>query len=170
MEQLSNVGIILVDMQEGFTRNIRDLDTLIESQVKVIWWCAKLDFPLAVLEKEPETYQQTIPYLNGSISEIPRHKKFRKKKMNGFHNRGLEKILRAWKVREVFLMGVYASQCVYSTAKGAKSRGFGVHTSGDVIKDRTTFYAADIPRIYREIGNYYRDYNEFLSRIVSGED
>ena len=166
-----NLGVILVDMQEDYLDNldIKDVDPLIESQRIVLQRCAGYNIPLIVLEYSGgylgfDTSQPTIRCLDEAVNKIPRRRTLPKKRKNGFSNKELDWQLREWNVNNLFLMGIYASQCVYQTAKCGMDLGYRIYSSKDVVgdPDNTGENQAELKIIYSQIGRWYTSYYEFF--------
>jgi len=131
-----DIAVLLIDMQEEFTGYIGDrLNGLIEAQLGVIKYCSDKDIPLVILEYDPSSYATTEPVLKKSISRVPRHTFIGKDSRSGFVRTNLDEVLYDFNRFHLYLMGIYANQCVRATAQSAIEKGYGIATSGDVISE-----------------------------------
>ena len=176
MTNQSNLGVLLIDMQELFIDGVPNITDLISSQIKVLKKCAKHDIPVIAVEAstiskipaldEPLIYSYpTLDELLIYFNKVPRRDIQSKKELNGFSNERLGKQLRSWKVEDLFLMGIYASGCVHLTALGAIEEGFKIFTSGDVLGDLVDpsyLMPPPIPNIYQRIGTYFERHEDFF--------
>ena len=163
MVSQSNLGVLLIDMQESFLYGIPSLNYLIESQVRVLKKCAEYDVPVIALEFTGEG--KTIDKLLVPFKKVPRKNIVKKNTLDGFCNKELAKQLQDWNIKHLFLMGVYGSGCVYQTALGAKEGGFKVFTAGDVIRNTKYIGEDSIPFAYNIIGKYFLKHQDFFSDL-----
>ena len=164
MRDNSDLAILLIDMQQNFLNSVYlGIDKLIKTQIKVLKKVSEADIPLVVLEYATsfgKEHQKTIPKLQKVGDKFNRKRTIMKRYGSGFNSTGLEIQLKEWKIKEVFLMGVYGSVCVYSTALGAVENGFLISTSSDVISNES-----DCGEAYARIGTFYQNADEFLDEI-----
>jgi nicotinamidase-related amidase len=162
-----NLAILLIDMQERFLEyySKKEVNSLVKAQEGVLDMCAVKNIPVAIIETFP--FGETINPLKNKIKSIPRNKLFSKESLNGFDNPNLQYKLRKWQTKNIFLMGVYASQCVMETALGAlKNKKMHIFTSEDVIDCFPDYggYESKV-RWYNKKGmlfNTHKDFYKFL--------
>lgn len=148
-----NIGIILVDMQDGFLRNIHPVEKvqLLERQKEVLTIAKNYDVPVLVFEMENEmqNFGRTTKALQDILDTIPRTKTFSKNRDDGFeiyddHRRfDPEYFPSDWleqqNVDTVYVMGVNGNACVSETADSARDLfSLTIATSNDVIATADT--------------------------------
>jgi nicotinamidase/pyrazinamidase len=74
---------------------------------------------------------------------------FEKDRTDAFSSRPLERLLIDRQVDELYLVGVDAAYCVFTTALGAKSRGYKVSVVADAVASRHDLRAV-LPRFRRK--------------------
>lgn len=129
---------LLIDMQEKFLSRYRnrDLEPIISAQTTVLEFCASQDIPVAVIE-----YQGcglTASSLRDVIAKIPRSSTIEKSVLDAFYCTSLDEQLHKWNASDLFVMGIYASACVFATTTRAVEKDYVVHTAKDVIADPFT--------------------------------
>lgn len=128
--------VILVDMQDFFLKTFEKKvrNTLIENQLTVLEFCKKKKIPLVVLEYKTRGIYRgstTAPLLE-KIKATP-HTLIIKEKNSGFTNTNLEQILKDWKIKNLFIIGINANACVQDTAISALKRGYKVFVSKETM-------------------------------------
>ncbi|MDP3989830.1 MAG: isochorismatase family protein [archaeon] len=137
MIKVDNIAVLLIDMQEGFTEYIPTdyFNKLIRAQRSVINYLGNNDIPLVVLEYKPIYYGETDSALLDAINCVQKTIFISKKSKSGFKQTNLRRILSCFNRKNLYLMGVYADQCVKATAQDAINDGYNIATSGDVISE-----------------------------------
>lgn len=169
----SDVAVLLIDMQRSFIKNINisERARLIESQLKVIDYCIFKNIPIIHIEYQKQG--STIPEIKKALRNTNAYY-IPKCAPDAFSEKGLSRIIRDELNRNtLFLMGVYASECVYSSGWGAKELGFKVVTARDVIADSsdTEYYTligrnGSLESFYEQKDmRFYTSYKEFLENI-----
>ena len=139
---------------------------MIRAQRTLLEQCAENDVPVLVVEDA--TLPQTIPALQERLERVPRTRCFTKLEYDGFERPEVEKQLERWDASVLLLTGLYASHCVYRTARSARERGFGIATADALIADQAEGTAPGKRRAwYQENGIWvpnYRMYGEMLKK------
>jgi len=129
-----DLGVILIDMQKDFVQGIYPVNhkqKILQCQINVFNECIRKDIPVVVLESL--NHGKTIDCLMEKINAVPRGRVFTKTKSSGFSNIDFEIQLSHFEIRQLFLMGLYASYCIKETAEDAIKRGMKVYVSKSVI-------------------------------------
>lgn len=128
-----NLIVFLIDMQSGFIKNDAQKIDIVSNQMLVLEFCITKLIPVVVFEylDQGRTIRNITRLLknknNGSIYFLE------KIYDDAFLNPVTDKILKAYDIDTILLMGVNASYCVYETAKTALAKGYCVATSADLI-------------------------------------
>lgn len=150
------VVAVLIDMQPDFIEGLNEdeVRVIIEAQLAVIEACKAYDIPLIVLEFW--CWGTTLPELWDAVRKVPRHFRITKRKDSGFTSNQFTHTLESLRPRKLLLMGVNASYCVLSTAKGALRRGYEVVTAEDLIADGVAHASRGKEREwYRRNGTFF---------------
>ncbi|MBS3169893.1 cysteine hydrolase [Candidatus Woesearchaeota archaeon] len=154
-QQKNKTAVLLIDMQDYFLKDVAEaeLEKEIPHQIAVLRYAQQHGLPIYVLELErpqnddrKETTQRLKMVLNDG-----HYRTIIKREKNGFQKTNLESLLSRGGVEQLVLMGVYASFCVQSTARGAIERGYSIITSPELIAD-----AAEAEGYYESIDWYER--------------
>jgi len=120
-----------------------DKDSIIRSQIEAIRYFAKTNIPIINILYESG---RTIKELRKELYKVPTVISFEKSGYNAFNSGRkyffesykdgyLKKILLDMNIKDIFVMGIYASNCAYDTALGGIRAGFNVFTADTVIAD-----------------------------------
>lgn len=169
----SKLGIVLVDMQPFYLKNIKEKDQrkLIRNQINFLENCANQNLPLLIFEGQGPVYspryEGTIPELSQIIKKFEKTRTFEKRLNDGFSNYPLVNAqLKEWEVNSVFLTGINALACVRESAYGAKQLGYEVLTSKDLIGDMSGRKAITLTKKwFKENGKFYRTYEKILKNL-----
>jgi nicotinamidase-related amidase len=138
------LATIIIDMQKAFTKDVNSdrLDALIHSQKEIINYSVAKEIPIYNIEMNG--YSGIISELADLIPDIEKNT-FRKNRCDAFNNNFLRKELRSKNIRDVFLMGLLANACVYSSAITA-SKKFKVHVADTTMAsgDRVIQFYPDV--------------------------
>jgi nicotinamidase-related amidase len=107
--------------------SMKELKKITEAQKSVLVYCKEKNIPVIVIEYAGET--PTIPEL------LPPDLNFlsiTKSHNDAFKGTPLAWLLRKLGATTVFLMGIFAGNCVLETAQSSRRKGFAVQTSLDV--------------------------------------
>jgi nicotinamidase-related amidase len=161
---LHRLGVILVDMQTWFLSDIDVVDrkTMFSAQSDVLVACAKMDYPLVVLEYVD--WGDTDPRLKEAISEVPRYIFIQKSQNDGFTNPKLAQQLDEWSIDYLCFMGIGAARCVKETASSAIAHGKKILTARQLIASQTynqKEFRKSIPW-FEENGVYLQDYSSLV--------
>lgn len=156
----TNLAVLLIDMQNHYLEDIKieDKKNLIKNQKEVLEICMRKDIPVAVLEMCAKG--KTAEELCLLIEKIPRKSFFEKRGRSGFYETPLYDELVKWSINSVFLMGIYATSCVLTTAEDALEKKLKIFTSGNVILD--DFFPFDDYDNYEK--NWYRKNGIFTEK------
>lgn len=175
-----NPAVILMDMQEYFLkgRSEEHKNSLIQSQLEVITYCAETDAPLIVIEYNLDSPEikgcllETVPCLSERVCSVPRNKKVIKNTDNALLSSrpNLRRLLRSFEADYLVLMGINASACCKSTALTCLDRGYKIRTSADLISDDISYDLMskrnppdDSIRIYNDGLEFYRKKCNFFN-------
>lgn len=128
-----STAVILVDMQEGFIRNLRygECDRIIPNQLEILRHCCSVNIPVVVLEFFG--FGPTIRTLKKEVKKNPNHRYIKKDYDSGFYRTALHAHLQSLGVKHIFLMGINADYCVKDTAEDAIKKGYKIITCNEVI-------------------------------------
>ncbi|MBT3405010.1 isochorismatase family protein [archaeon] len=128
----SNTGIVVVDMQLEWVRNLDNKKDLINNQIKIIKQNPSL--PAILLEMNPPKYGKTLYLIRESVRDRL-EARIDKDNTDGFTNPNLEETLYRFGIKNILFMGTYASACVFSTSRSAIDKGFKIGTNQRLIAD-----------------------------------
>ena len=131
-------GVVVVHMQDYFFRGHpvgERKDTLLASQKEALDYCRANRIPVAVMEYCGNEFGPTLADLHAEARALPAMGTFRKKDTDCFKSARLRRFLESHGVDSLFLMGVYANDCIIDTSKGGKGYGYSVASARDVIGD-----------------------------------
>jgi nicotinamidase-related amidase len=169
----SDLAVLLIDMQQSFIKDVSvpERKKLIKTHIDIIRYCNEQNIPLIHVEYAGQG--KTVPQIRKVLNETNTIY-ISKSAPDVFSENGLGDIIRKELNRNtLFLMGLYASECVYSSGWGAKELGFEVITSNDVIADHadTTYYTSikrnsSLETFYKEKDiKFYQTYKEFFNTL-----
>lgn len=131
----SDLAVMLIDMQKSFFNGVysSERERLEKSQLQVIKHCYTHNIP--IIHVEYINHGKTISKIQRALAKTSTIL-ILKSAPDVFSENGLGSIIRDKLQRNtLFLMGLYASECVYSSGWAAKDLGFEVITAEDVIAD-----------------------------------
>lgn len=169
----SDLGILLIDMQDDFLQEIDEDEKAreIPRMQEVLNYAGKRQVPIVVLEYRG--HGETIEALKREIISLPTDIRYIVKNGDdGFYQTPLAEHLEQLGVKDLILMGVNATGCVKTTAYGALKNGFGIITSRDVIAqpsswvDDQKYEGAEGTVWFQKKGRLANDYRNLL-RIIA---
>lgn len=128
-----NVGLVVVDMQEGFVGKLPDWKSLVERQIGFL--NAHSNHPVIGLELFPDSYGVTIPALKDVLALNGNGRILQKFTDDGFGSGPLKSTLYDMGLTRLVLLGCNTSWCVWETAKSAVDNGYEVGTSRRLISE-----------------------------------
>ncbi|MBS3162726.1 isochorismatase family protein [Candidatus Woesearchaeota archaeon] len=143
MINTSNLGLVIVDMQESFLKKIPEdeVQRLVKKQRRVLEVAVEMDIPVGVLEYG---CGRTIKRIKEIVDRAARHRYFEKTLADGFEPKNIISEVKPqdWfkerKVKRLLLSGIYATDCVASTGLGARRAGFEVLVSTPLVNQNET--------------------------------
>lgn len=166
--RLGDSAVIVVDMQPGFinTVEINARRQLVSAQQEVLQDISRKGALSAiVMEDVSQDGEVTDGRIKSSVEAQALRKVYLSKKRNdAFTNPMVESYLKAWKIRRIVLMGLYANYCVFETAQSAIDKGFRVHTAKQLIANEESPFV-HFSEWYRENTDFHEDYRSLLPKI-----
>ncbi|MDH3493824.1 MAG: isochorismatase family protein [Acidobacteriota bacterium] len=140
MSRLLSAGtacLVIVDIQEAFRKSISGLDRVIVKTAAAARGFELLGCPIVITEQYPEGLGNTVPEIEGAVSDAFR---FEKSAFSACGAAGFEDFLRERGITDVAVAGIEAHVCVNQTVHDLLEGGFGVHLLEDAVESR---FAAD---------------------------
>jgi nicotinamidase-related amidase len=136
--QSKNLAVLVIDMQQTYLKelNNKEQDNIIKHILELTSYCVKNEITIADIADK--NYKPTIKTITKSIKKSNPNKIitcYDKDCCDAFEGTSLEKNLKSKNITDLFVTGIYGSECVYSTAKQALELGFKVSTALDVIAE-----------------------------------
>lgn len=168
---MKNLGIMLIDMQEGFIWSPmpREIVELVESQKKLFNFAYEKQIPIFVLEYIGSG--KTIDELTTALSNnktyfLPKYKNdgfarsYHILEEEELSNEQLIEKLNEEKITDLIFTGVNKDACVLATVQNAKKRGYKIFTSEELMnrKKQCEYW-------YYHNSNHYETLTELLSEI-----
>jgi nicotinamidase-related amidase len=155
-------AVLLIDMQPKYLQllSYQQQRALEREQLHVLDYCTHRDVPVALIEYNASG--TTLPRLLGAVRAVPRKGFYEKWQPDAFSVQGLERQLNEWDCNRVFLMGVFASQCIRTTALSAAQLGFTVGTQPSVIAEQPPEDLTDILDEFSQWHYCVQPYQKFL--------
>jgi nicotinamidase-related amidase len=185
---MKNIGVLLIDMQEGFEKDIGDPE-LIRNQQRLLQEAQKKEIPVFVLEYE--SYGKTIaelqPFLREKSKIIPKYNddgfivvkspansSFPEQYVLGRYDSNpnynvtdsqLKEILDNERIKQLIVTGINKCACYCSTIRGAIKRGYKVHTSPELTNQQEEYF----PELDELSFANYETLNELFNEIEKEE-
>ncbi|HLC81968.1 MAG TPA: isochorismatase family cysteine hydrolase [Candidatus Nanoarchaeia archaeon] len=165
----SNLGILLIDMQDDFLQEISEAEKAREIPriIKVLNYAGNRRIPIVILEYDGNG--QTIDVLRREIISLRTDVRYIVKSSDdGFYQTSLADHLKQLQVKDLILMGINATGCVKTTGAGALNHGFSIITSRDVIAQPPSWVddqkdeGIEGARWYQREGQLVNNYHELL--------
>jgi nicotinamidase-related amidase len=124
-----NLAVILIDMQEHFIQNNPEKLAIVPSQIAVLRFLRAKGVPAFIVTGE--CYGALEPNLEREVQQFPLDQVHHliKPYDSAFTCCEFNPLLQRRNVKKLFLMGINAGFCVYSTAVGALRLGYKVATA-----------------------------------------
>ena len=166
---LKDLAVLLIDMQDGFILGDPVKLSIIPSQISVLRFSKENNIPVIIFNYEK--YGETTEALNEEIKKMGTKNLyfFIKKRNDAFSVLGFDSILKEKGVTKLFIMGINAGFCIYSTAKTAIEKGYKIITSADVIAGYTSeFRTTECPgrSWYEENGIFKKDHRQIIEEVI----
>ncbi len=131
---MKNLGVAIVDMQDTYLKSVREKDreTIILAHRELFGFAKKSDLPIFVFYMgfgEPIT-----PSLSKELSRLKTYA-FYKTCLDGFQDTFAGIVMQSFEISRLIISGMYRSDCVCETARGARERGIEVYSSLDLTAD-----------------------------------
>jgi nicotinamidase-related amidase len=125
--------LLVVDVQESFRKQIKDLD-LLTRNITILGEAAKiLKLPVFVTEQYPQGLGQTIDEIRAALGE---HHKLAKVAFSCCQAEGFMEQLEATGRKQVIVCGIEAHVCVSQTVHELMAAGYQPHVIKDAIASR----------------------------------
>lgn len=147
--ELPGLGLIVVDMQEGFLRPIPEAEALTRRVSFSIHAARLLGVPVFLTEQVPEKLGPTIESIREAAPDAP---VFPKTAFSGFGAEGLNEALRVRGIHHVLLAGIETPICIYQTALGALAEELEVTLLSDATGCRRAEDVAPVQAMLRQAG------------------
>lgn len=182
------LGIMIIDMQEGYHLKENEKKTLLSNQIKLLEYASKRNIPVFTMEYtgEGDSFYElsevlknndnqfikkyndnsfvkiTDKYVKNNLKEISEECILFGDEWNNKapENLLLKRILKKKKIDKLILTGIYKNSCVFKTAKGAKKRGYEIFTSDELMDSPNMNYLW-----YNENSNHYSTLKGLLKRL-----
>jgi hypothetical protein len=136
MLEVSDVLLLVVDVQEKLERVMFEREALLLNLKKLIRGIQVLGIPILVTEQYPKGLGPTVPELASLFDD------FRPISKQSFSCLGNEEFLSAlgsYSRKQVLIAGIEGHICVYQTTKDLLRKGYKVSAVIDAISSRTEF-------------------------------
>ena len=130
-----NPAILLIDMQTGYLQHVPWRAQLVNNHKKILRYSRKKDLPVIKIEFKGVGKGYTINDLFFEWVKIPQRSEIEKHHCNAFKETVLIDMLKIFGSDCLLAMGLFASECIYDTALGAKEHGFDIFTAYGLIAD-----------------------------------
>ncbi|MBY0545693.1 MAG: hydrolase [Candidatus Obscuribacterales bacterium] len=125
--------LLIVDVQESFRKQLRDLDNLTRN-ITILAEAAKiLKLPVVLTEQYPQGLGKTISEIAACLGE---HKYFEKTAFSCCQATGFLDMLDGLGRTQVIICGIEAHVCVNQTAHELMQHDYSVHVVSDAIASR----------------------------------
>lgn len=186
----TDIGVIIVDMQPHFLKNIDDYKkcNILKNQLDMIEFCDEYKIPIFVLEyylediyrnkKNKKYWINTVDKLTARIDRLDYQQYLIKDYDDGFigsiydkynyKSNSLESLLDEYFIKNIVFMGVNASACVYDTATSAAEKNYNVITSLDIIADPwdDNFTLKEMYEESPVFGKFYKKHEDLIYDII----
>jgi len=129
----NNSLLLVVDVQGKLARMMHDASGMISQQRLLIEACDLLGVPIVWAEQVPDKLGPTVEEL---AEVLTGQQPITKLSFGCCQNQGLMDAIEAHRPRHILLAGIEAHVCVWQTAAGLLSKGYGVHAIEDAISSR----------------------------------
>lgn len=141
-----DVVLVVVDIQEKLFPAIADKDSVLETGVKVIDFCRRLDIPILVTEQYPQGLGPTLPQVVDVLGDA--YRPIPKTAFSCLGEPAFVEALRALERNWLVVIGIETHVCVSQTAltalnffiDDATNLDFGVAVIDDAVGARTAAY------------------------------
>ncbi len=128
-------AVVIVHMQPFMTYTLKEKEeALFLAQEKVLEHCSLKNYP-ALLVEWPDS-DKTVKRIKDAYEKVPRHELIEKRGSDGFTYSNADKILKKWNVKYLLMIGMWASGCVFATAKGAHFSDYEIILPLDCVEDK----------------------------------
>ena len=131
--QLSGLALLVVDVQEAFSRVMPHMDTFAKRCRFAIQAADLLKVPVVFTEQVPDKLGKTLPALTEGKDPRP---VFSKTGFSAFAAEGLEEYLKEQEIHHLLIAGLETPVCVYQTVLDALSKDFEVTLLSDAVNAR----------------------------------
>lgn len=129
----SSAALLIVDVQESFRKQLKDLD-LLTRNITILAEAAKiLKLPVLLTEQYPQGLGKTIAEISACLGE---HKYFEKTAFSCCQAEGFLEQLDSFGREQIIVCGIEAHVCVLQTAHELMANKYQVHVVKDAIASR----------------------------------
>ncbi|MGV8162528.1 MAG: hypothetical protein ACP5N2_04325 [Candidatus Nanoarchaeia archaeon] len=134
---LNELAVILIDMTPYFIKYIAPStkNTLLAAHKQILELCVQKNYPLLQVEMNQygeKNQAKTMRELEQIARTAPRYERFNKTLENALCEKKIEAQLIAWRANYLLLLGIN-TQCIQSTANGARNKTYQVITAPELI-------------------------------------
>ena len=136
MLSIENSLVLVIDIQEKLVKAL-DKDVIVNNAKKVVEAANILNIPVFVTEQYPKGLGSTVEAVKDVLpqnSEVVEKTYF-----NALLEDGVLKKIKAYKKKQIVLMGIETHICVYQTALALVEKGFEVYVLKDVCASRKKY-------------------------------
>lgn len=127
-------ALLIVDVQEGFRKQLRDLDILTRN-ITILAEAAKiLKIPVILTEQYPQGLGKTIAEISACLGE---HKYFEKTAFSCCQAENFLDTVENLGRKQIIVCGIEAHVCVCLTVHELMANGYSVHVVSDAIASRS---------------------------------
>ncbi len=132
---IKETGLMLIDMQDGFIRDDKEILKIIPNQIILLRFCIEHSIPIFVILCK--RYGELNDDLSKEVAQVPLDLlyKIQKPDDSAFYKTELNDILNSKGIKNLLLAGINAGACVKSTASDAVTNGYRIITSKTLIGD-----------------------------------
>ncbi|MCA1959798.1 MAG: hydrolase [Desulfomonile sp.] len=134
MLNIEDTALVVVDMQEKLVRVMHDMETLVQSAVKLIKGAQVLGLPILWTEQNPEGLGPTIPEIAELLTDL---RPVTKLSFSCCGEASFEEELETLGREQILIAGIESHVCVYQTAADLLDMGFDVEVVSDAVASRT---------------------------------
>jgi len=181
LDERTQYGVIVIDMQEFFLRDIAERKALIANQKAVLKVCAKQDIPVLIVSYAPLTaddlpagtleklsggYWKPIPEIKEVVADIPRASYFTKSSNSALSNAEVRKQLKSWNITDICTLGVNTATCITESVEDALGMGYRVHSAKTLITDRKFRPEPDYQVFNHRDARLYEHHSELIVNLL----
>lgn len=129
-----DTGLVVIDIQGKLARIVHESERFLRNTQTLVHGCRILELPIVWLEQNPQGLGPTVPELEEPLEGC---RPLEKHTFDACASEGFMQAVAATGVRQWLVCGIEAHICVYQTAIGLLSRGYGVEVVADCVSSRS---------------------------------